>query len=250
MISLKPTSRNVNTFKEWCKQHKRNGEVIPGRRITSLEEAKPLLTSYGWYIMHNWRESASHFDTTGPIGCFLAHRDVWKVCVSRNENIWVFEEGVYGYQTPLFDDIDTLYPTKDLILGHTIPLLRMWRQKSVNKSNICSVLTSIDKIYFGTKCYRLSPAFASRLLENSVKFDTHVDTFICTEAIRYADEFSVARTHVNIVSAFTSGTINHSIDHSLLILVSLLVGIIIGSGVMIHTLRMYRRCRTQCPVSE
>jgi GR25 family glycosyltransferase involved in LPS biosynthesis len=250
MISLNPTSKNVNTFNEWCTQQTRTGEVIPGRRVTSLEEAKPFLTSYGWYIMHNWRESSCHFDTTGPIGCFLAHRDVWKVCVSRNENIWVFEEGVYSYTTHLFDEIDTLYPTKDLIMGHTIHVPRMWRQKSMNKSNICSVLASIDKIYFGTKCYRLSPAFAARLLENSVKFDTHVDTFICTEAIRYADEFSAAHTRMNIVSAFTSGTINHSIDHSLFILISLLIGIITGSGVMIYILNMYRICRTRCPVSS
>jgi hypothetical protein len=246
MISMTTTSPNVDTFKTWCTQRHQTCEIIPGRRISSLLEAKPWLTSYGYYIMNNWRESSCHFDTTGPVGCFLAHRDAWAKCVSRNEHMWIFEEGVYGYDTTMFDQLDRLHPTVDLIMGHTIILPRMWRQRSVDKHAIGTLLTSIDKIYFGTKCYRLSPALAERLLQNSMTFDTHVDTFICTEAILYADEFTSCRTYKNIVFAASGGTINHSVDHSLLILLSMFVGIVLGSVCMIYILRLYRRCRSRC----
>jgi GR25 family glycosyltransferase involved in LPS biosynthesis len=208
-----------------------------------LAEAKPWLTSYGYYIMQNWRESSCHFDSTGPIGCFLAHRDVWSACVARNETTWVFEEGVYSYDTPKIKDLDIQYPVMDVILGHTFMLPRSWKQKSIDKHSMGNELTSIDKIYFGTKCYRISPRFAARLLENSVRFDTHVDTFICTESIRYADEFQLARTTRNIVHAASSRKINHSIDHSLLIFCLLLLGIICSVAGSIQAMRLYRRCR-------
>jgi GR25 family glycosyltransferase involved in LPS biosynthesis len=243
MISLDSNSRNVNTFKEWCLHRHQTGEIVPGRIVASLEEAKPLLTSYGYYVMQNWRESPCHFDTTGPIGCFLAHRDAWKICVSRNEHVWIFEEGVYTYDTTMFDKIDRVHSTTDLILGHTVPLLRMWIQNTVHTQTIDSMLMSIDKIYFGTRCYRLSPSFAASLLQNSLTFDTHVDTFICTEAIRYADEFKVARTYKNIVSAMSSGAINHSVDKNQLMLFSLLVGLLLCAGGAIYLLRIrHRRC--------
>jgi GR25 family glycosyltransferase involved in LPS biosynthesis len=245
MISMDPVCKNVHTFKEWCKQHHRTYEIVPGRKIHSLEEATPWLTSYGYYIMHNWRESPCHFDSTGPIGCFLAHRNIWEECVTRNENIWVFEEGVYGYATSMFEHLDNIHPNTDLILGHTVPLLRMWRQNSIDKEVISTSLMSIDKIYFGTKCYRISPRFAARLLQNSLRFDTHVDTFICTESIRYADEFQVTRTHRNIVSGLSSGKINHSIDHSLLILCLLLLTVVLSIGGSIQAVRLYRRCRSR-----
>jgi GR25 family glycosyltransferase involved in LPS biosynthesis len=246
MISLKPSTPNVETFKTWCTRHDRENEIIPGRRITSLAEAKPFLTSYGYYIMCNWRESASHFDSTGPIGCFLAHRDVWIRCIDRNEHVWVFEEGVHDYDTLMFEQIDRDHPTTDLIMAHTVPLLRMWKQKRSVKQDVDSRLPPIDKIYYGTKCYRLSPGFAQVLLDNSQTFDTHVDTYICTEAIQHADTYTVARTHRNIVSARSSGTINHSIDHSLLISMSMFVGILLSILCIVLILRLYRRCRTYC----
>jgi len=243
MISLDASTQNVSTFKEWCTNRKQPWSVLPGRRISTLEEAKPLLTSYGYYIMQNWRETSSHFDSTGPIGCFLAHRDAWAACVLRNEQTWVFEEGVYAYETPLFDKLDRQYPTTDLILGHTFTVLRMWKQKSIGKRIICPLLSTVDKVYFSTKCYRISPLFAARLLENSKTFDTHVDTFICTESIRYADEFNTARTIRSIVSAKSSGTINHSIDHSVLILCLLVLSILVLSVGSIAVTRLYKRCR-------
>jgi hypothetical protein len=243
MISLEPKSKNVHTFKEWCHGRNQTWEIVPGRRIQSKEEARPWLTSYAWYIMHNWREGPSHFDATGPIGCFLAHRDAWQVCVARNEQVWIFEEGVYGYDSALFDQVQTAHPTTDLIMGHALRVLRMWRQASVGSYTMDSLLTPIDKIDYGTKCYRLSPAFAARLLQNSVVFDTHVDTFLCTEAIMYAPEFKAARMHRFMVSAASSGTINHSIDQSLLIGYSLAVSILLCLLGAAHVLRLYRRCR-------
>jgi hypothetical protein len=245
MISLDVTSKNVQTFTEWCKHHRRTCEIAPGRRVSSLLEAKPWLTSYGYYTMQNWRDGPCHFDSTGPVGCFLAHREVWKSCIARNEHVWVFEEGVYAYDTPRLNQLDTLYPDMDIILGHTVPLLRTWKQQSIGRHEMGENLASIDKIYFGTKCYRLSPRFAMRLLENSMTFDTHVDTFICTESILYSDEFKLTRSTRNIVSAVSSGKINHSVDHSLLILCILLVGILLSVGGSIHVMRLYHRCHNK-----
>lgn len=248
MISLDESTPNVSTFKEWCTKRRQPWTVIPGRRISTLEEAKPLLTSYGYYIMQNWRETSSHFDSTGPIGCFLAHRDAWTDCVLRNEHTWVFEEGVYAYDTPIFDKLDSQHPDIDLILGHTFTVARMWKQKSIGRRILCPILSTVDKVYFGTKCYRLSPMFAARLLENSKTFDTHVDTYICTEAIRYADEFLATRTQKPLVSAKSSGTINHSIDHSVLILCLLVLGIVVLAGGSMALTRLYKKCRSTCQV--
>jgi hypothetical protein len=246
MISLNAETPNVTAFKARCRRRNQTCEVLPGRRISSVSEAKPWLTSYGYYIMNNWRESSCQFDTTGPVGCFLAHREAWAICVARDEHVWIFEEGVYAYEDPMFDRIKRRHPTTDLIRGHTIPLLRIWKQRSIGKRAIDSLLTTVDKIYYGSKCYRLSPAFAARLLQNSMTFDTHVDTFICTQAIQHADEFSVTRTYTNIVSAVSSGSINHSIDHSLLIMVLLVVGLLSSMVGLICLHRVYRRCRTRC----
>ena len=248
MITLDTECRNVQVFIDWCVLRGVPYEIHNGKRVENIEASKPHLTSYGYYVMNNWRESPSHFDTTGPVGCFLAHREAWTHCVRMNESMWVFEEGVRSYNTDLFDRVENDYPGMDLVLGHTVPVLRFWRQRRVNNHRIGSILRTIDKIYFGTKCYRLSPAFAARLLTNCGRFDVHVDTFLCTEAMYYQDEFKVGRTTNPMVVASSSGLINHSVDQSLLIVSCLVVSTALAVGLTMLAFRAYRRCRRQCPI--
>jgi GR25 family glycosyltransferase involved in LPS biosynthesis len=244
MISLHAQSKNVQTFTEWCDARQQTNQVLPGRKVASLEEARPWLTSYAWYSMHNWREGPCHFDTTGPIGCFLAHRDAWQVCVTRNEYVWIFEEGVYNYDSLLFDQIQSAHPKTDLIMGHALQVARLWKQTSMDSSYTAdSLMMPLDKIDYGTKCYRLSPSFATKLLQHSLTFDTHVDAFICTEALMHTKDFTAARTRRFLVSATSSGTINHSIDQSLLIGYSLAVTSLLCLVGFIFCLRLYRKCR-------
>lgn len=230
MITLNKDSKNVVHFRKWCESQKKRYDVISGVRINDWYSQKENLTPYAYYTLYHWRPSPHHFDTTGPIGCFLAHKNVWKVCVQKQENIWVFEEGVYAYNHEnMFNILDREYKNMDLILGHTIHQFNIWKQRSLRKSQpIGDHLTSIDKIYYGTKCYRVSPRFATLLLQKSRQFELHVDAYINLMAMYYEDQLQVCRTKYNIVSACTSWTINHSIDYSIFIpCISLLIIVIL-----------------------
>lgn len=249
MISLVTTSRNVQNFRAWCTKLGQSHEVVPGHRVPDMETGKKHLTSYGYYVMNNWRETCNHFDSTGPIGCFLAHRAVWKRCVARNVPFWIFEEGVESYDTAQFDRIECDYSDMDLVLGHTVPVVRRWWQRRVNSHRIGPILEMIDRVYFGTKCYRISPVFAARLIQNSERFDTHVDTFLCTEAMYYATEFKIGRMRTQMVVARSSGLINHSVDQTLLTVSCLSVSVIVSICVIALVSRWYIRCKKRCPRS-
>jgi hypothetical protein len=244
MIGLDRDSSNVSNFKQWGKQNDRNIEFIPGVRLSSsLHYSKQYLTPYGYYNMHNWRETSSHFDSVGPVGCFLAHRTAWEACCRVNEPTWIFEEGVISYNTELFNYIDNRCEDFDLVLGHTVKVLRMWRQRRIPSEPIIDchrhILKPIDKIYYGTKCYRVSPTFARQLLIDSVRFDVHVDTFISSMAIYHANTFQCVRTSTGMVTAKSSHRIRHTLDHSLFLICYMVICVVISVVIIIV---MYLRC--------
>ena len=241
-----PSHPNIDVLRAWGAAHKRTVEIQPGITIATTAEAKPHLTSYGYYVMNNWRDGSCHFDTTGPVGCFLAHRHAWNICVTRNEAVWIFEEGVSAYTTADFDELDQRYPHLDLVLGHSIVTARLWRQCLYRPQQLNSLLTAIDKIYYGTKCYRVSPAFARQLLVDSHRFDTHVDTYISTQAMMFRDTFQSARTTHNIVEARSVKMINHSLDHNMVVVFTL-SGLVLVVSVLASLMRLlYVRCRRSC----
>ncbi len=246
MIGLDPGTLNVSKFKQWGELHNKSCEFLPGVRVSSLDDIKDRLTPYGYYIMHSWRETSSHFDSVGPAGCFLAHRNAWKVCCERNEMVWVLEEGVVSYETDLFTYLDDECGDFDLILGHTVPVMRMWKQRSIPTQATDPekpLLAPIDKIYYGAKCYRVSPGFARQLLLLSDRFDVHVDTYIPTMAIYHGPVFKCARTTQKLVRAGSSYRNQHTVDHGLLILCLLVLVVIISALVICVIGNMYRRCR-------
>lgn len=246
IISLDPSSsKNVNTFKEWCSVNQKSHSVQVGTRVQSTQEAKNYLTDFGYYNIGRWRETSFHFDTLGPIGCFLSHREVWKICIQRNETTWVFEEGVVSYDTNRMDTLDTQYSDYDLILGHSVPVIRLLKQTSLRHRIMSdgSGLQSIDKIYFGTKCYRITPRFATHLLYKSCKFDLHVDSFICCVAMYDEDIFKSGRTTHEVVSAKSAGTINHSMDLSLVNGITMISGIIVSVIIIIYLIHRNLKCK-------
>ena len=216
MIAMEENVPNVRRFKTWCDVQSRTWTVVRGHRVDSIQDMKPYLTPYGLYNIQRRRETSMHFDRSGPVGCFLSHRSVWQMCVDRQEDMWVFEEGVTEYQSRQFQKLDEREDHLDLILGHTICVLRFIRQCSVGGSVVGTGVNSIDKIYFGTKCYRISPRFARHLLDSSEQFDMHVDSFICVMAMA-TDSMRTARTVQNIVTAASSGKINHTLDAGLVV---------------------------------
>ena len=243
MIAMRPSHPNVDVFRAWGAAQRRTVEIQPGIAIVSIAEAKPHLTSYGYYIMNNWRDGSCHFDTTGPVGCFLAHRHAWNICVTRNEAVWIFEEGVSAYTSADFDELDQRYPDLDLVLGHSIMVLRVGRQCLYRPQQLNSLLTMIDKIYYGTKCYRVSPAYARQLLLDSHRFDTHVDTFLCTQSMMYRDTFQSARTSRNIVEAKSVKMINHSMDQNMFAMCTLSGLVLVVSMLAVLMRLLYVRCR-------
>lgn len=244
MISLSSSSKNVHTFQSWCKAYNKTCEISSGVQVKDWKEYKDIIAPYSFFILHNRRLDCHHFDTTGPIGCFLAHKKVWKICVQRNEPTWIFEEGVSSYRQNIFHELDTYHENVDLILGHTVPVFSIYRQNSICKKgdDVGSYLQPIDKIYFGTKCYRISPRFASFLLEHSKQIDLHVDSYINVMAIYYADQFQSYRTPFNIVTAWSSGKINHSVDCNLLIPCILMLIILCCILVKFLLYRKYKTC--------
>ena len=246
MIAMSRDNPNVDTFETWCEDRGLTSELVDGCRVTSLADVKDCLTPYGYYMMHNWKESSCQFDQLSVIGCFLSHRKAWQICVDRLEPVWIFEEGVSSYDTHMFETIDAEYGTYDLVLGHTMPVLRILWQTSVNKRSLNRHLESIDKIYYGAKCYRISPVFAQQLLDNSHRFDTHVDIYMCNMAMYYDTSYLLARTKNPIVSAWSSSCIKHTIE-SMLLMVIILLLLAMGLGLSAIFLAFaYRKCRRTC----
>ena len=247
MISLNANSKNTKNFRNWCSRHEKTYEVIPGVRVENWKDYKRQLCPYAYYLMYNWRPSSHHFDTTGPIGCFLAHRNAWSICVQKQENIWIFEEGVYSYNDDVFEKLNT-FKHVDLILGHTIFVPNIKKQRCIrheyNKNNKITPdgLSHIDKVYYGTKCYNISPRFAQLLIDHSKQIDTQVDTYLCIMAIYYDDSFNVFRSTSTLVGAASSGTINHSMDYSVLIPYVLLFIIFIIFIMKVIIYKKFKKC--------
>lgn len=243
------TNANSIYFRKWCLENKRSYSYVSGVRLQPTDDVKDYLTPYGYYIMNNWRESPAHFDTMGPIGCFLAHKKAWEYCVQENKPCWIFEEGVVSYDTKAFELFDTTYIDYDFLHGHTVPVVRIWKQKKmVGSSCTNNDMYPIDQIYYGTKCYRVSPTFAKILLDNSIQFDVHVDTFVCLIAMYYAD-LKTGKTRVPLVVAGSSKLIDHSVERNVLLPQTLFVIIGVLCGCLLFTLftlyLLYRKCRNQ-----
>lgn len=243
MIAMDPTTApSVVQFTQWCLRNHRTYSVQMGIRMASLPDAKPYLTDFGYFYMNRWRETSFHFDRLGPIGCFLSHREVWKQCLQRKEAVWIFEEGVRTYDTQWFEHLDSVRSDYDLIMGHSVPVLRFFKQQPMGQQRIGTDIEAIDKVYFGTKCYRVTPRFAAQLLVKSSKFDLHVDSFICCVAMYDAGLFKSCRTRKPVVTAYSAGIINHSFDRALvygsaLLLVSviLLLGLLVVVRRRVHS---------------
>jgi hypothetical protein len=189
MLTLDSSSPNVIAFQKWCVTHGLSHEICLGTRPGSLDEIKSYLTPFGFYTMFNKRESPLHFDTLGPVGCFLGHRSAWKLCQDRKETTWIFEEGTRTYHTSRFQTLEQDHPNLDLLLGHTVPVVRCTTQHRIGFRWNDRGVESIDKIYSGTKCYRMSPQFATFALKESETFDLHVDGFLCMLAIYHRETF-------------------------------------------------------------
>lgn len=214
IITLDDGHPNIVRFKEWCQETGRQCSVQRGVRIRTVHEARAHLTEYGMYLQSRRRETAFHFDSLGPVGCFLAHRKAWTTCVARDEPTWIFEQGLTSCRSKAFEDIDAHHPDVDLVLGHTIPVLRPYPQRRIaHRGKRRGRLRPVDKVRFGAKCYRVTPRFAAHLLERSQHgFDLHVDSFICMVALNHCDDFCAMYTSRNIVCAYSSGLNNHSLE--------------------------------------
>lgn len=249
MITMDRSSPNTNKFTEWCHINHRISELVDGVVVRSIESIKDYLTPYGYYIMQNQRETSIHFDTLGPIGCFLAHRDAWGRIVTDDscDHCWVFEEGVSDYYDDIINRVDNAYDHFDFLHGHTVTVVRLWKQKQIrhttDKFHYNNGIVPIDKIYYGTKCYRISKKFAKLLLDHSTQFDMHVDSYMCIMAIYYSDIILSGHTTENLVQANSSKRINHSLDIQLT-LSMLHISIIVISIVIICILLVVRyRCK-------
>jgi GR25 family glycosyltransferase involved in LPS biosynthesis len=250
MISMDVSCSNVRKFESWCTENERPFELIAGVRVDTLESVKEHITPYGYYVMKNWRESCAHFDTLGPIGCFLAHRNAWKQCIkSTAEHSWIFEEGVSRYDDDKIRLLENEYNQFDLIHGHSIQVVRLWKQRPIglspneNTDAYKDMMVPFSKIYYGTKCYRVSRRFARRLLEKSEQFDVHVDTFLSIMAIYYNDEFLTGHVKCAVVNGASSKKIDHSIDRNLLLPITTITIIIICIMCIIVLNHYYKKCR-------
>jgi hypothetical protein len=241
MLTLNPTSKNVRGFQNWCVSLGLSHELCLGTVPKSVDEVKANLTPYGYYNMFNHREAQCHFDTLSPIGCFMGHQSAWKICRDRKEITWIFEEGTYSFDTPDFQFLEREHPTMDFLLGHTVTVCRTSKQTRIGTWSHDRMIEPIDKIYYGTKCYRMSPDFATLALKESETFELHVDSFLCVLAIYYRDMYVTGRTSHNIVGARSSGSIQHSMDTRLFFSISIIV---LGLATIVLFLR-YRSCRNK-----
>lgn len=249
MISLDKDKENTTAFHKWCTRHNLSHEVVPGVVVQNWKDYKKRLCPYAYYTMYNQRLTHHHFNSSGPIGCFLAHINAWTICVQKQENVWVFEEGVCSYNDAMFETLGTLQDI-DLLLGHTVPVVDIRIQKRIkpydNNKNTCrNGLLHIDKVYYGTKCYCISPRFAKCLIKQSKQFGTHVDTYMCTMAIYHSATFRTFRTPHNIVKARSSGTINHTIVYSMFVLYFVVLFVVILFGIQVFVYKKFVGCKQQ-----
>lgn len=253
MLTLCPESVNVQRFKTWCVSQNQSFDICLGTRPGSLEEIQSKLTPYGYYNMFNPRETHAHFNTLGVVGCFMGHQSAWRMCQDRKEPTWIFEEGTSSYNTEAFQSLEHDHPDFDFILGHSTRVWRSFAQSRIGPRWSERGLEAIDKIYYGLKCYRISPRFATLALQESKTFDLHVDSFLPTLAIYHRDTFLCGRTPKNIVTAGSSGLINHSTNVALLqfrmglvIIVTLSVLLVMVSTFAIITRRKYDKIQSKC----
>lgn len=252
MISMDRESPNSIGFVNWCDRTKRSYQFVEGVDAKTIESVKQYLTPYGYYIIQNQKETVSHFDTLGPIGCFLAHREAWRNIIANEscEYCWIFEEGVSEYRDEMIERVENVYGHFDFLHGHNVPVLRLWKQKRIeikqkenDKHHYNNGIVPVDKIYYGTKCYRISKSFAKLLFDHSTQFDMHVDSYICTMAIYYSDIIISGHLLTNLVCANSSKRINHSLDinltHSILYIVITILCII----TILLLFSLYRKCK-------
>lgn len=248
MITMDPNHVNANIFSKWCTDQERSYDIVEGIRVESIASIKQYLTSYGYYTMYNKRETHSHFDTLGPIGCFLAHRRAWMTFLdSDHDYCWILEEGVRSYDTESFQKVEVDYHNFDFIHAHNVFVFRVLKQNHASISTKVQYddgnIVPINKVFNGTKCYRISRKFAVLLVEHSQLFDVHVDAYICQMAIKHHDVIVSGHLTRNIVRANSSRRIVHSIDTNTTntIMYMLIISVCILCTIVIYW--YYRRCK-------
>lgn len=234
MITMNREHTNTREFISWCTKWNKKYDIIEGVRVKSIESIKNKLTPSAYLTLLTYREMDSQMENLREVGCLLAHREAWKLFMD-NDNVdycWIFEEGVCKYNDELFQKVEDSCNHFDFITGHDVPVFR-FPQKRVNvtlrePSVYNSLVAPIQKIHYGTKCYRVSKQFTKSLLENSEKMDSAVDSYVSAMAIYYNSTFISGSTKKHLVVAKSSNRIKHTFHLQQILYIVIIISLLLN----------------------
>lgn len=148
-----------------------NGHALEDDNIQSLT------TPRAYFEIKNGRYVHEALSGKGSVGCYLSHLSAWKECISRGENLAIFEDD--------FVSIDGAKEILDKALDE-VNYYDVFRIQYTVDSDTDGEIIKIPgythviepRLSWGTVAYIVSPYSAQILLDSALPMDMHVDWYV------------------------------------------------------------------------
>jgi len=134
------------------------------------------------YITLNHIQHKRNFErvltlSTGGLGCYLSHYELWRKCVKLNEPIVVCEDDLnFNHRVEVTKNIFNSIPSDaEFAAMYYIPIL-FGLSKLPNSRN--EGWYSVDYNFAGTQCYYITPKCAELLIKTAFPMISPVDVYI------------------------------------------------------------------------
>lgn len=221
-LNAQKVKSNIDVTNDLFGRHDINTVIIPGVVIDSYDEVVHRLSPYARHVRKHGRSTHEHLSTLSEVGCFMAHMNAWKYSIDNNLDVFVIEDGVYGYNIPEVDKmikcIKTYQSTDQpihYVSFHNLYLHNVCEDTSASSLPIDN-FKSLTVPRFSGKCYYMTHELAKFLITqvNKKGIEFQVDWFIEQEII-YSDNIGIRKGSYtvkdsnNLISVRSSTTCKH-----------------------------------------
>lgn len=181
-ITLNPrdSSRAQKALEEIRKLGFRDPEFFQGvnGKKLSIQEVKNLTSPRGFYELHNGRYVHEGLSGLGSVGCYLSHLKMWRVCVSMNEPIAIFEDDFVAR------DGSSEVIDKALVeaCNNNYDILRLQHRPNPDygeklEDMDCNHTAKVLRTE-GTCAYIITPEASAKLIDTALPIEMQVDTYL------------------------------------------------------------------------
>ena len=177
-ITLDPTNKDraLNTLIEIKKLGFKNPTFISGVDLkkSSDDFIRKNVTPRAFMELNHGRYTHDALSGKGSVGCYMAHTNVWKLCIQKNAPLAIFEDDFVSFP----GDDKKIQSILSKAEGFGFDVLRFHQKGDVMiNEELNDDLVNITKSG-GLVTYIMTPNAAKKLLSTAFPIDAHVDHYL------------------------------------------------------------------------